>query len=212
MIIKRVELNQKYNLSKNMWDRRHDDLLDWLNDFFPIKERVEKGRYYYEVPDELPESVPRLPRKLNSKQKQEDYEQYVIEHLPKKPTPLSKAKMSRDAIKDFGKAKYKHTSARAVSNRYVGPAMEEHGEHSKNMVWVNMDTYKLLTQEQEEYLHECFAEKHLTELEMANAFKRYAQHEDISTEIDSYNDAVLKFKQTYGFRPISVYEWQAKIM
>jgi hypothetical protein len=118
--------------------------------------------------------------------------------------------MSRDAIVDFGQEKYNHRSVRAVSNRYVGPAMDKHGEHSDKMVWVNYKTYDLLTEEEENCLHECFKKEHLTELEMANAFKKYAQEEDISKEVNSYNKAIDKFIERYGFRPISVYEWRLK--
>ncbi len=211
MRLKRSELNKKYNLTKNAWDKRHDDLLDWLNDFFPIKEiQGKNGYYYYEVPDELPESIPKLPRKTNMQQKVAEYEQYVINHLPKEPTPLSKTKMSRDAMADFGTDKFGHTSAEGVSRRYVGPAMEEHGQHGEKMVWVNLNTYEKLDEEQEQFLHICFNHMHLSELEMANAFKRYAQREDISKEVDNFNRAIDMFKERYIFRPICVYEWQAK--
>lgn len=210
MRISRSELSKKYDLTKNTWMRRHDDLLDWINDFFPIQEIVEKNRYYYEVPDELPESIPKLPRKTNMKQKVEEYEQYVVDHLPKEPTPLSKAKMSRDAMADFGTDKFGHTSAEGVSKRYVGPAMDKHGQHGEKMVWVNLKTYEKLNEEQEQFLHMCFNQMHLSELEMANAFKRYAQKEDISKEVDNFNKAIDMFRERYVFRPICVYEWQAK--
>lgn len=211
MRLKRSELTKKYNLTKNAWDKRHDELLDWLNDFFPVKEiQWKNGYYYYEVPDELPESIPKLPRKTNMQQKVSEYEQYVVSHLPKEPTPLSKAKMSRDAMADFGTDKFGHTHEESVSRRYVGPAMDKHGEHSDKMIWVNYKTYDLLTEEEERCLHEYFREEHLTELEMANAFKKYAQKEDISKELNSYNTAVDKFIERYGFRPISVYRWRLK--
>lgn len=211
MRIKRSELTKKYNLTKNTWDKRHDELLGWLNDFFSVKEiRGKNGYYYYEVPDELPESIPKLPRKTNMQQKVEEYEQYVIDHLPKKPVPLSKAKMSREAMADFGTDKFGHTHEESVSRRYVGPAMDKHGQHSEKMVWVDLKTYEKLNEEQEQFLHMCFNSMHLSELEMANAFKRYAQKEDISKEVDNFNRAIDMFKERYTFRPICVYEWQIK--
>jgi hypothetical protein len=118
--------------------------------------------------------------------------------------------MSKDALADFGREKYNHTSERAVSNRYVGPAMDKHGQHSIKMVWVEAKTYTPLTKEQENYLHDCFCKMHLSELEMANAFKKYAQEQDISEEIDNFNKAIHMFMQQYSFRPISVYEWQKR--
>ena len=208
--ISRSQLTKKYNITRGQWQNRNDDLLDYLNDFFPIVE-IKEGRYfYYEVPDDLPDSIPKLPRKTNRAEKIADYEQYVIDNLPDVPTPLSKSKMARDAIDDFGYEKYHHTSYKAVSERYVGPAMNKHGEHSIKMVWVDVNTYIPLTQEQEDFLHDCFQQAHLSELEMANAFKKYAQEQDISEEIDNFNKAIEVFKARFDFRPITVYEWQKR--
>ena len=213
MIISRADLSQRYNLNKGQWTRRHDDLIDWLNDFMEITELKDPntGFYSYEIKGEPPKSIPPLPRK-NSKtvEKIQDYEEYVINNLPEEFTPLSKTKMSRDAINDFGKVKYNHESAEAVARRYVGPAMNKHGEHSIKMVWVNAATYQVLSEEQELFLHNCFNTMHLTELEMANAFKKYAQEQDISYEVDNFNKAIDMFRIQFGFRPISVYEWQKK--
>lgn len=210
MKLSRTELSKKYSITAGQWKNRHNDLLDWINDFCSITE-IKEGRYYYYIlSDDAPESIPKLPRKSNKQEKKQDYEDYTVAHLPKDWKPLSKTKMSRDAISDFGQKKYNHKSVRAVSERYVGPAMDKHGEHSDKMIWVNYKTYDLLTEEEERCLHEYFREEHLTELEMANAFKKYAQKEDISKELNSYNTAVGKFIERYGFRPISVYRWRLK--
>ena len=45
---------------------------------------------------------------------------------------------------------------------------------------------------------------------MANAFKKFAQKEDISEEVDNFNKAIDKFKDRYAFRPISVYKWNLR--
>ena len=208
--ISRSQLTKKYHLTEGMWRNRHDDLLDHLNDFFSIKEIKEGRYYYYEVPDELPDNIPPLPRKNNKQEKIKDYERYVVDNLPDKPTPLSKSKMARNAINDFGYEKYGHYSYKSVSNIYVSPAMEKHGTHGMKMVWVDVNTYLPLTQEQEDFLHECFRQVHLSELEMANAFKKYAQEQDISKEIDNFNKAIEMFKARFSFRPITVYEWQRR--
>lgn len=208
--LSRTELSKKYNITRGQWQNRHDDLLDWINDFFSIEE-VKEGRYYYYlIPDDALDSIPTLPRKSNKKEKITDYENYVINNLPQNFAPLSKSKMSRDAIDDFGYEKYKHTSYKAVTERYVGPAMDKHGEHTDNMVWVDAATYSPLSKEQEDYLHQCFSHVHLSELEMVNAFKKYAQEQDISKELNSFRSAINMFKEYYNFRPISVYEWKVK--
>lgn len=210
--ISRSFISKRYGITDGMWRNRHDDLLEHINDYFSIQEIKEGRYYYYIVPDEIPEEIPKLPRKNNKQEKMNDYEQYVVDNLPDKPTPLSKSKMARDAIQDFGKEKYNHNSYRAVSERYVGPAMDKHGEHSIKMVWVDKDTYLPLTEEQDRYLHDCFNKVHLSELEMANAFKKYAQEQDISEELDNFTKAIDLFRMQYAFRPISVYEWQKKVI
>lgn len=66
MKVTRKQLSEKYGISKNDWNRKHDDLLEHLSDFFDIEEIKESnGRYTYEVSDELPEFVPKLERKSN---------------------------------------------------------------------------------------------------------------------------------------------------
>lgn len=208
--LSRSELTKKYNLTRGQWQNRHDDLLDWMNDFFSIEE-IKEGRYfYYIIPDDAPDSIPPLPRKSNKQEKIVDYENYVLENLPQNFTPLSKSKMSRDAIEDFGYDKYSHTSYKAVSRRYIGPAMDKHGEHTEKMVWVNVNTYLPLSKDEEDYLHECFHNVHLSEREMANAFKKLAQEQNIDEELDNFNKAIAIFKERYAFRPISVYEWKVK--
>ena len=47
-------------------------------------------------------------------------------------------------------------------------------------------------------------------MEMANAFKKYAQNESIEEEVDNFNKAIDMFKEKYVFRPITVYEWQKR--
>ena len=46
---------------------------------------------------------------------------------------------------------------------------------------------------------------------MANAFKKFAQKEDISEEVDNFNKAIDMFKDRYAFRPISVYKWCSRL-
>lgn len=208
--LSRSELSKKYNISRNAWEARHNDLLDWIRDFFPIEE-VKEGRYYYYlVIDDLPESIPKLPRKSNKEEKMKDYVEFVIRNLPEDFEPFSKALMARKAIESFGKEKYHHTSYRAVNERYVGPAMELYGEKSEEMVWVFADSYAPLPEEMEEYLHYCFNYMHITEQVKANAFDKYMQGEEITEETTNYEKAIDMYKERYVIRPIKVNKWRAK--
>ena len=42
IIVTRKQLNEKYAISKSQWDRRHDDLLEHLQDFMGIREIKSK--------------------------------------------------------------------------------------------------------------------------------------------------------------------------
>lgn len=51
--------------------------------------------------------------------KKKDYSDYTIAALGAEYRPNSKTKVARDAINDFGKRKYHHSSYKAVAARYV---------------------------------------------------------------------------------------------
>ena len=209
--LSRTQLTQKYNLTRGQWQNRHDDLLDYLGDFFFIKEIKEGRYYYYMVPDEIPDKIPSLPHKTNKQEKIDDYANYVKDNLSKEFEPNSKMRMARDAIFDFGNKKYNHESAEGVAKRYVGPAMEKYGEHSTHKVWVDPTTYIVLTEEQEEYRHECFIQNHLTDRRLQEIGSESLEGIQPSQEDkDYYQKAMDKFIEKYGFRPILVYNWRAK--
>ena len=209
--ISRKELTEKSHITRSVWERRHDDLLDWINDFFSIVEIKENNRYYYEVPDVLPDSIPKLPRKTNSAEKIADYEQYVIDNLPQEFEPNSYVRIAREAIFDFGSEKYSHYGAETVARRYVKPAMDEYGEHSAYKVWVNPNDYVMLTKEQEEYRHECFIQNHLTDKKLQEIGSDSLEGIQPSQEDkEYYQKAMERFIDKYGFRPILVYSWRAK--
>ena len=216
MKISRSELSKKYNITNSQWQRRHDDLLEHINDFFSIEEIKEGRYYYYIIPDELPDSIPTLPRKSRAKEKIIDYENYVDKHLPKEFAPMSKAKMSRDAIKDFGKEKYKHNSPESVARVYVGPAMEKLGEKSDNAVWVDYKTYIPLDEEQFKYLKHCFSDNNLSEEDFAELGYDLVKtgvvpNEKLKSVKDKYENSITQFKLKYGIIPIRTRNWRKRI-
>lgn len=210
MRISRNELSKKYNIDKNSWSRRHDDLLEHLNDYMDIEEVCENKRYYYNIKGEMPDYIPKLARKSSIIGKQKDYEDFTISALGDEYKPNSKTKVARDAIDSFGYEKYQHTSPQSVVRKYVGPIMDKKGEHSEHMVWVDCYTYEPINNELYKALMTLFKKEHLSEKEMANAFVKAQQGDDILKEASAYRRVIMAFKEEYGIIPIKVYEWKLK--
>ena len=207
--ISRSELNKKYNIDSHLWTRRHDDLLDYLQDFMNIKEiKSKKGRYTYEIEGEMPESIPKLPRKCNLEQKKKDYEDFTIKALGTEFKPNSKSKIAREALSSFGNEKYGHYSQESVVKRYVKEPFDKYGVTNNHQVWVDYKTYKPLSAEVLTDWRSILKEERIDEA-AAKAFYREQQGEDISQEKSFYKCALERFKAKYNTMPILVKEWRA---
>ena len=219
-----VQKNTTYNftkefmpglgITKNSWNTRKQDVKDWLKEF-----------YDYTLSDTRPmlitihavygdyEPLPRKSRAISeeSKQKITDYDNYVKQRLTPEFQIISKAKMARDAIEDFGLDKYSHYSHEAVARRYTGPAMEKYGEKGENYYWVWYEDY---TQPTEEILHEWFdllKAYQVTDKDIVAAFNEDVEL-NVSKNIDSakerYKAAMYEFKAKYGDIVVRSGEWR----
>ena len=206
----RPQINALAGLTAKHWERRHDEVMIYLNEFMNVTERCDKKRYYYDIEGEVPESIPKMPRKSNMPEKIADYTQFTLAALGTEFKPNSKARIAQDAIDDFGYNKYGHISKENIARNFVGPVMDEKGEKSKDMYWVNFSTYEIITDEQLVRLKELFKQERISEKEMANAFIKSQQGEDISQESTSFQRAISLFKDEFGFTPIKVYQWKIK--
>lgn len=196
------------------WEKRRQDIKDWLKEFYdytltdtrPILITIHKiyGDY---------KPLPRKSRTISeeSKQKITDYDNYVKHHLTSEFQIISKAKMARDAIKDFGSVKYSHRSHKAVAYRYTGPAMEKYGEKGENYYWVWYEDY---TQPTEEILHGWFdllKAYQVTDKDIVAAFNEDVEL-NVSKNIDSakerYKAAMYEFKAKYGDIVVRSGEWR----
>lgn len=197
--------NYQYRHKKN-------ELLEWLKDFFeyeilegrPIRINIlqQIGEY---------EPLPTKDQKQKTKKKQDDYENYVIEHLPKEFAPMSKARMTRDAVNDFGKEKYNHTNLEAVNKRYVGPAMETHGQKTEERYWCWYKTYKQLPQEVVDDWRTILAKWKCTEKEVYAAFCSKQASKDDAEMIrveGAFKSAMAEFLSKYDDRIIFIPKWK----
>lgn len=199
-------------ISTYQYRQRKNELMEWLKDFFeyeilegkPIKIYIKQqiGEY---------EQMPNKGQAIRSKEKQNDYENYVIEHLPKEFAPMSKARMTRNAVNDFGKEKYNHTNLEAVSRRYVGPAMNIHGVQTEERYWCWYKTYEQLPQEIVDEWRAILTKWKCTEKEVYAAFcAKHASKDDaemIRVE-GAFKSALSEFRCKYNDSVIFIPKWK----
>lgn len=219
--LSRTALNKKCGLTAKQWTRYHDSIIAYLSEYFKVFEehKTEGNLYYYVIgyDNEWPE-IPKFSiRSFNKQQREQDYEDFVKDNLPREFAPESKARLSRVAIKEFGNKKYRHGNYQSVAKCYVGPAMEKFGEKSGVKVWVNYKTYIKLDEKQREFLKECFERYDLPEAKRAKILDQICsaiQNGETNVQslipLNTYQQVLDAFKQRYDFIPIVVDEWRAK--
>lgn len=202
----KTEFWEAVGINAGQWTRRREDLLEWLKNFYDYE--ILKGKpMRIRIKVVFGEYQP-LPRKVVTLDRIKRYEEFVKQELPDEFTFLSKAKMAREAIEEFGYAEFGHESVPAVSRRYVGPAMEKYGEKNENYQWVWYKSYRLLSEEALADWRNILREANIDEQNAANAFYRYASGEDITKEINYYKEAQKRFKEKYGDIAIRVSQWK----
>lgn len=217
-----IEAGKIYNFKEEFFEltgitmyqfrNRKEDLLEWLKEFYDYE--LYDGRpiriYIKRV---IGEYKP-LPRKVNSREltakKTKCYTNFAIASLGTEYAPNSKSRVAREAISEFGYEEFGHTSVPAVVERYVGPAMNEYGEHNDKYQWVWFIDYTPLPQDVLAHWATILKEEKISEEEAANAFYRQENGEDITKEKNSYKKAQKRFKEIYGTIPVKVPEWRLK--
>lgn len=199
-------------INKGQWEKRKEDLLEWLKEFYEYE--LYNGRpiriYIKRV---IGEYKP-LPRKINSKEltqrKQKEYTNFTIASLGTEYAPNNKSRVAREALYTFGYEEFGHTSVPAIVERYVGPAMNKYGEHNDKYQWVRYADYSPLSDDILAEWIQILREEHISEEEAANAFYRQENGEDITKEKNAYKKAQQRFKEKYGTIPVRVTNWRLK--
>ena len=219
----KLEINKLYRfkeefcvelgIPKNQVERRLDELLSWLSNFYDFE--FKKGRPHCIVIKEIIGEYQPLPRKAPkqdefTKEKKKKYAEFTKFSLTPDYTPNSKSKVAREAIDQFGKQEYGHTSIRAVTERYIKEPFNRYGETNDVQVWVYYSTYKPLEPEVCEKWRSILREEHIGEEEASNAFYRQAEGQDISKELGYFKKARDRFMEKYDDIPILVKEWRLK--
>ena len=143
-------------------------------------------------------------------EKKQKYDEFTKFSLSVEYRPNSKSKIARDAINNFGRAKYGHMNTQAVVKRYIKEPFNKYGETNDTQVWVYYSTYKPLDADTVADWRKILREEHIGEEEASNAFYRQAEGEDVSKEIGYFKKARKRFEDKYNDIPILVKEWRLK--
>lgn len=207
------EFCKELGIPKNQSERRLNELLEWLNNFFVYE--FYKGRpNRIQVKEIIGEYQP-LPRKLPkqdelTKEKKKDYEYFTQCSLGPDFKPNSKSRIARQAINNFGKRKYGHTNYKAVSERYIKEPFDKYGETNNKNVWVDFDSYLPLTEDELEKWKDILKEERIDEGQAAEAFYRQEQGQDVSKEKQYYKNALDRALEELGIIPVLVKSWRLK--
>lgn len=211
MQLSRKELSDKYNITRAIWEKRRNELIEYLQEFMDINEiRQPNGRYVYEIEGEIPEEIPRLPRKSQMEDKQRAYAEFTYEALGTEFKPNSKSKIARDALWNFGRQDFHHNSVRAVTNRFIKEPFDKYGETNGVFQWVDCSDYSPLSDENLSLWKRILAEERIDETSAANAFYRMSQGEDIAKEIGYFERARWRMFEATGIMPVNVRSWRRK--
>lgn len=210
------EFCKELNIPNNQCDRRKEELLEWLTNFYDYK-------FYPSKPDkiyikEIYGDYQPLPRKAYNqnelnKQKKDDYSKYTIAALGPDFKPNSKRRIAREAIYNFGYKKYGHNNAKYVANSFIKEPFDKYGISNNVYYWVYFDTYEPLEEEDFALWMKILHEEHISESEAANAFYRASQGEDITKEKNNFIKARERFlhESENGVIPVRVKAWKLNI-
>lgn len=210
----KTEFCKELNIPLCQAERRLDDLLDWLTNFYDfefLRGRPNRILITKVIEEYEPMPAKWVKRQETTEQKKKDYEDFTLAALGTEFKPNSKSKIARDAIAQFGRTKYNHMNPKSVAERYVKEPFDKYGETNNEKLWVYYSTYTPLGERELEHWRAILADKKIGETEAANAFYRQEQGEDISKEKQYYKEALEIFESIYFDRPVLVKKWRANI-
>ena len=198
-------------ITRSQWDRRREDLLNWLENFFDY-ELLPGSPMHIVIKEVFGEYQP-LPRKNIStmSEKIADYDNFTIAALGTEFKPNSKSRVAREAIDSFALEKYGHTSHRAVAARFIKPAFEKYGESDKRRKWVWYNTYEIAEDAVVEEWRNLFDRMKVDPNKYNEEFYfKVMQEEDIAREKAAYKAVIDNFKLKHGDFLVLVESWRVK--
>lgn len=208
-----TEFYQAANISKRAWETRREDVLNHIGTFYEFT-IIPSGRYIiYHITGILKEPYTNLPTKRDMEKIKAFYKEKTHNIVDNDPWNTG-ANVARRIVADDNK--FNHAPATAAN--YVRPVIRE-DYHREETRWMRcnyiLNRYEALTEEQEEYLKECFSkfsDKAILEHNInlyAEMRSGYLTPEEASEQMLSnvgcmFDKAMSQFMIKYDFRPIRV--------
>lgn len=207
----KTEFAKELNIPNHQVDRRQEELLDWLTNFFDFEFYNECPKRIF-IKEVIGEYQP-LPRKLPdqstlTQEKKEKYKDFTIASLGAEFKPNSQTRIAREGIVSFGNKLYHHKNYKAVAERYVREPMKKYGESDNKKIWVWFSTYEPLDDEILTDWRNILAQEKISEKEAACAFYRQEQGEDVSEEKSFFKKAQERFIEKYSDFAVLVSRWR----
>lgn len=202
------------NITKNQRERRLNELLDWLKEFYDYTFiKGSPGTSYLIIIHNIYGDYTPLPRKnLNqSQQKHQDVQDFILtEYLSTEWRYASKADAARNYIIKEGYDKYHWTNNQYVATTYVKPVFDAHAESDGNRVWAWYSSYTPLPEKILEDWRKIREKEQIDDKKAANAFYKLSQGEDIQQELTAFQRAILNFQDKYNDTPVLIEQWKLR--
>lgn len=203
------EVQKLLQISVDTWKRRKEEILIFLSEYWDYSIETVGRAVFYCVHEEL-SPLPPLPRKTSSNEKKQFYTEQTDKVVQKYPLNTG-ANITRSILKTDNR--YNH-SERTGAN-YVRPILRENYHLSEERVWCQLDynnnIYKPITPEQESFLKSMFkiylSDDKTAEIMAAQEAGYITKDEVFDVLHSNYNDAINRFIEKYGFRPLKIGEY-----
>lgn len=197
-----TDLKKVLKISKRQWEERKEEVLKYMKFFFDYEITLKGRSYQFHIKKQYCDYVP-LVKKKDMAEMTAFYEQETDHIITYKPRNTG-SNIARE-IAAFNN-KYEHAEG-TIAN-YIRPVLKRNyaiGERE----WCEIDyehfTYNPIDEQQLKFLKEQF-KKYLSSDNIADAIgdveAGYITQDEAYKRLKThYNDAMLAFKQKYGFRP-----------
>lgn len=214
--LNRTQLSKRYNINRHQWERRHDEVLDYLSGYMSIEEICPNRCYYYIIDDDAPTDIPSF-KEFSNQQRSEDFRAFVKENLSEDFQYESYYHMARQAIKKFAKEKYNYKNYKYLASKYIKPIMLEEGIATEEKYWAilntNIDQYLEPTTKQISGWFRILEKYKFTALEARNAIIQTYQtknYDAVDEQLNRYKSAIEEWQSEYGLNliPIHIKKWK----